>query len=256
MIKGIKPQNIISLLKEYDRINKTIKDKWIIIGTWLSIISLVIIISFVLFEISKLGSFGKILLPLLLVILIWEINLLSKNYFDKKLFIILSALLDKDENLDRKEFNLTKIDLKVKRISDNFKDIPLPEYATDGSSGLDIRAAIDNELIIQSGSFALIPTNLKVEIPEGYEIQVRPRSGLAAKHGIGLLNSPGTIDSDYRGEIKIILFNFGNEDFVVRRGDRIAQLVLSKIYKAELIESEEINESKRNEGGFGHTGLN
>ncbi|MCF6269637.1 MAG: dUTP diphosphatase [Melioribacteraceae bacterium] len=148
------------------------------------------------------------------------------------------------------------IKMKIKRISKKFNDIPLPHYATEGSAGMDIRAAVDDEIIIKSGEVKLVPTNLIVEIPVGYEIQVRPRSGLALKHGIGLLNSPGTIDSDYRGEVGIIMSNFSKEDFLVKRGDRIAQLVLSKFYKAELEESSELAESIRGEGGFGHTGKN
>lgn len=149
---------------------------------------------------------------------------------------------------------MNRIKLNIKRISEKFDDIPLPHYATEGSSGMDIRAAIDKDIIIEAGKVDLIPTNLMVEIPEGFEIQVRPRSGLAAKHGIGLLNSPGTIDSDYRGEVKIILFNFSKEDFVIKRSDRIAQLVLAKTYKAELNEKEDLSSSSRGEGGFGHTG--
>jgi dUTP pyrophosphatase len=149
---------------------------------------------------------------------------------------------------------IEKIDVKIQRIDESFLDIPLPEYATQGSSGLDIRAAVENEFIISAGKVGLVPTNIRVEIPEGFEIQVRPRSGLAAKYGIGILNSPGTIDSDYRGEIKVILFNFGNEDFIIKRGDRIAQIVVQKIYRANFVEAEGLNESKRNEGGFGHTG--
>ncbi len=149
---------------------------------------------------------------------------------------------------------MNRIKLNIKRISEKFDDIPLPHYATEGSSGMDIRAAIDEEIILEAGKVDLIPTNLMVEIPEGFEIQVRPRSGLAAKHGIGLLNSPGTIDSDYRGEVKIILFNFSKEDFIIRRGDRIAQLVLAKTYKAELNERENLTDSLRGDGGFGHTG--
>ncbi|VAX17702.1 Deoxyuridine 5'-triphosphate nucleotidohydrolase [hydrothermal vent metagenome] len=149
---------------------------------------------------------------------------------------------------------MNKIKLNIKRISEKFNDIPLPHYATEGSSGMDIRAAIDEEITLEAGKVDLIPTNLMLEIPEGFEIQVRPRSGLAAKHGIGLLNSPGTIDSDYRGEVKIILFNFSKEDFVIKRGDRIAQLVLAKTYKAELNEKENLSDSSRGEGGFGHTG--
>jgi len=151
---------------------------------------------------------------------------------------------------------MEKIKVKIQRIDSKFNDIPLPGYATEGSSGLDIRAAVENELIIEKGKVALVPTNLRVEIPIGYEIQVRPRSGLAANHGVGILNSPGTIDSDYRGEIKIILFNFGEKDFIIKRGDRIAQIVLAKIYKAEFDETDDLNNSRRAEGGFGHTGLN
>ncbi len=149
---------------------------------------------------------------------------------------------------------MEKIKLKIQRIDKSFADIPLPEYQTEDSSGFDVRAAVEEELIIPRGGIALVPTNLRVEIPKGYEIQVRPRSGLAAKHGIGVLNSPGTIDADYRGEIKVILFNFGSEDFVIKRGDRIAQLVIGKVYQVELIEAEELNETERGEGGFGHTG--
>jgi dUTP pyrophosphatase len=149
---------------------------------------------------------------------------------------------------------MEKIIVKINRITDAFCDIPLPEYKTEGSSGMDIRAAVESEMIINKKSIALIPTNLQVEIPFGYEIQVRPRSGLAANHSIGVLNSPGTIDSDYRGEVKIILFNFGDEDFVIHRGDRIAQIVLSKVYIAELKEDGALNGSARGEGGFGHTG--
>ena len=127
-----------------------------------------------------------------------------------------------------------KIPIKIKRIESRFNDIPLPSYSTEGSSGMDIRAAVKEELLIEPGQITLVPTNLSVEIPVGYEIQVRPRSGLAAKYGIGVLNSPGTIDSDYRGEVKIILINFGKEKFK--------------------IESDDLNSSSRGSGGFGHTG--
>jgi len=147
-----------------------------------------------------------------------------------------------------------KITIKVKRLNPGFEDIDLPGYATHGSSGMDIRAAINNNIILKAGEVGLIPTNLIIEIPEGFEIQVRPRSGLAIKHGIGILNSPGTIDSDYRGEVKIIMMNFSREDFVIKRGDRIAQLVLSKIYRADLEENSDLLKTKRGEGGFGHTG--
>lgn len=147
-----------------------------------------------------------------------------------------------------------KITVKIKRLSEEFSDIPLPEYATAGAAGLDVRAAVKDEFILEKGKIALIPTGFSVEIPQGYEIQVRPRSGLAAKYGIFIPNSPGTIDSDYRGEVKIILGNFGEEDFHIHRGDRIAQLVLSKVYLAELQQTETLNESHRGHGGFGHTG--
>jgi len=149
---------------------------------------------------------------------------------------------------------MKKVNLLIKRLSNLFEDIPLPNYSTEGSSGLDIRAAIENDIILEVGKIALIPTNLSVEIPKGFEIQVRPRSGLAAKYGIGVLNSPGTIDSDYRGEIKIILFNFSSKDFIIHRGDRIAQLVLAEVILADLKEVDYLNSSIRGEGGFGHTG--
>ncbi len=146
------------------------------------------------------------------------------------------------------------IQIKIQHVTNLFSDILLPEYATDGSSGLDLRAAVESEIKIEKGKVGLVPTNLRVEIPAGYEIQIRPRSGLAVKNGIGVLNSPGTIDSDYRGEIKVILFNFGEDDFIIKRGDRIAQMILSKVYRANLIVTDELNESTRGEGGFGHTG--
>ena len=117
-----------------------------------------------------------------------------------------------------------EIKIKVKRLSEDYLDVPLPHYATPGSAGMDIRAAIKDDVILEPGKVELIPTDISVEIPLGYEIQVRPRSGLAANHSIGILNSPGTIDSDYRGEVKIILMNFGKEDFKISKGDRIAQL--------------------------------
>jgi dUTP diphosphatase len=148
------------------------------------------------------------------------------------------------------------IEIKIKRLSEDFKDVPLPSYATEGSSGMDVRAAVNDDIYIPAGKVALVPTNFSIEIPEGYEIQVRPRSGLAVKHNIGVLNSPGTIDSDYRGEVKIILINFADEDFKISRGERIAQLVVSKVYKASLKESNDLENSKRGEGGFGHTGKN
>jgi dUTP pyrophosphatase len=149
---------------------------------------------------------------------------------------------------------MNKIQIKIKRLNEHYSDIELPHYATEGSAGMDIRAALEEEMVIQPRAVALVSTNLSVEIPQGYEIQVRPRSGLAVKHEIGILTSPGTIDSDYRGEIKIIMMNFGKEPFKILRGDRIAQLILSKVYHADFILSDDLEDSKRGAGGFGHTG--
>jgi dUTP pyrophosphatase len=149
---------------------------------------------------------------------------------------------------------MESIQIKIQHVTNLFPDILLPEYATEGSSGLDLRAAVETEIKIEKGKVGLVPTNLRVEIPSGYEIQIRPRSGLAVKNGIGVLNSPGTIDSDYRGEVKVVLFNFGEDDFIIKRGDRIAQMILSKVYRANLILTDDLNDSSRGEGGFGHTG--
>jgi dUTP pyrophosphatase len=148
----------------------------------------------------------------------------------------------------------SEIEIKFKRLNKNLEHIPLPSYATNGSAGMDIYAALEKPITIFRSAIEMVPTNISVEIPDGYEIQVRPRSGLAAKHGIGILNSPGTIDSDYRGEIKIIIVNFGKEDFIIQPAERIAQLVVSKVYTAKIIETNELNNTPRGEGGFGHTG--
>jgi dUTP pyrophosphatase len=131
---------------------------------------------------------------------------------------------------------------------------PLPEYATSGSSGMDVRANITEPLTLQSLQRSLVPTGLFIELPEGYEAQMRPRSGLALKQGITCLNSPGTIDADYRGELKVILINLSNEEQTINHGDRIAQLVFAKVEKAELILVQQLNSTDRGEGGFGHTG--
>ena len=129
-----------------------------------------------------------------------------------------------------------------------------PKYKTEGSSGVDLSAFLDKEVVIKPNSSELIPTGLQVAIPEEFEIQIRPRSGLAAKESIGVLNSPGTIDSDYRGELKIILFNHGNKDFIINNGDRIAQMVLVPILKMEFEEVDSLPETIRGQGGFGSTG--
>lgn len=130
----------------------------------------------------------------------------------------------------------------------------LPEYATTGSSGMDIRANVENDVILQPLERALIPTGLFLEIPQGYEAQIRPRSGLAIKQGITCLNTPGTIDADYRGEIKVILINLSNQPVTILHGDRIAQMVFMKIEQVQLIPVTIINETLRGDGGFGHTG--
>jgi len=133
-------------------------------------------------------------------------------------------------------------------------DIPLPQYMTPQSAGMDICAAIENDLCMACGSIHLIPTGLAIAIPEGYEVQIRPRSGLAAKHGIGIINSPGTIDADYRGEVKIALINLGKVPYTLHRGDRIAQMVVQKVYHARICLVDVLNETQRDTGGFGHTG--
>lgn len=143
--------------------------------------------------------------------------------------------------------------LRLRPASD--ADVPLPRYMTPRSAGMDIYAAIEKDLVLEAGKIALIPTGFAMAIPEGFEAQIRPRSGLAVKFGIGIVNSPGTIDSDYRGEIKIGVINHGEKPFTVRRGDRIAQMVLHRACQAKLEVVEELDETDRNTGGFGHTGM-
>lgn len=130
----------------------------------------------------------------------------------------------------------------------------MPEYATEGSAGMDLRADLPHPVTLQSLDRLLIPTGLFIQLPDGYEAQVRPRSGMAIKHGITCLNSPGTVDSDYRGEIKVILANLGKEPQIINNGDRIAQMVIAKVEKAVLTKVEELNSTKRGDGGFGHSG--
>ena len=134
-------------------------------------------------------------------------------------------------------------------------DIPLPRYMTPHASGMDICAAIDNQIIMEPGAIVLIPTGFAMAIPQGFEAQIRPRSGLAAKHGIGLINSPGTIDADYRGEVMIPLINLGKIPFTIHRKDRIAQMVITRVYQARLELVEKLDDTERSNGGFGHTGL-
>jgi dUTP pyrophosphatase len=145
---------------------------------------------------------------------------------------------------------MSKIEVHIINKSNN----PLPEYATAGSAGMDIRAFLNETVVLKPMERALIPTGLFIELPQGYEAQVRPRSGLAIKQGITCLNTPGTIDSDYRGEIKIILINLSQEEQKIHSGDRIAQMLVSKVEKVNWITADEISVTARNEGGFGHTG--
>jgi len=133
--------------------------------------------------------------------------------------------------------------------------IPLPQYATEGSSGMDLYADLDEHVTILPGEVATIPTGIRISLPRGFEAQVRPRSGLALEHRITVLNTPGTIDSDYRGEIHVILINFGHLPFVVHSGDRIAQLVIAPVAHVEWTETEALDITDRGEGGFGHTGI-
>jgi len=144
--------------------------------------------------------------------------------------------------------------LKIKRL-DHAKELPLPSYATLDAAGLDLCSASKEVLEIQTGQRVLVPTGLVMEIPRGYEGQVRPRSGLALKHGISLVNTPGTIDSDYRGEVKIIMINLGDQPFSIHYGDRIAQLVIGPVIQAQIQEVDDLTDSARGQGGFGSTGV-
>ncbi len=132
---------------------------------------------------------------------------------------------------------------------------PLPAYETSGSAGMDLRASLDQPMVLEPLQRAMVPTGIHIALPEGYECQIRPRSGLAAKHGITVLNSPGTIDADYRGEIKVILVNLSNEPFTINPGERVCQMVISRYSRAEWVEVETLDETERGSGGFGHTGV-
>lgn len=150
---------------------------------------------------------------------------------------------------------MTNPKIKIRRLRPEADaDIPLPRYMTPRCSGMDLCAAVESEQVVQVGAVTVIPTGIAMALPEGFEGQVRPRSGLACRHGISIINSPGTIDADYRGEIKVGLINLGNEPYTVRRGDRIAQLVIQKVYQARLEYVETLDQTVRNHGGFGHTG--
>ena len=149
---------------------------------------------------------------------------------------------------------MERVNIHIKRLR---KDpvAALPQYMTEGSSGMDLFACLQTELTLQPGERRLIPTGVSVAIPEGFEGQVRPRSGLAIRNGIGLINAPGTIDADYRGEVAVLLINFGNEPFTVCNGDRIAQMIISRVFRATWQEVEDLPPTQRQGGGFGHTGI-
>jgi dUTP pyrophosphatase len=144
--------------------------------------------------------------------------------------------------------------LKIKKVK-GFEDLPTPKFMTSGAAGMDLFAAIDEDITIKPLERHKVPVGICIELPKGYEAQIRPRSGLAANYGITLLNSPGTVDWDYRGEINIILINLGTENFIIKKGDRIAQMVINKIETPIVELVEEISESQRGTGGFGSTGL-
>ncbi|MCL2576399.1 MAG: dUTP diphosphatase [Defluviitaleaceae bacterium] len=140
---------------------------------------------------------------------------------------------------------------------DNARDLPLPSYQTAGAAGMDLFAAVENDtpFVLHPMERKVVPCGFKMALPQGYEAQIRPRSGLALKHGISMPNSPGTIDADYRGEVGVLLINLGGEDFVIKRGDRIAQMIINRVEIAELVQVEILPNSKRGDGGFGSTGL-
>jgi dUTP pyrophosphatase len=146
------------------------------------------------------------------------------------------------------------IEVRIRRLA-HAEGLPLPGYATAGAAGADLCAAVDREMIIEPGDRAAVPTGLVLEIPQGYEGQVRPRSGLAIKHGLTVVNAPGTIDSDYRGELKVLLVNLGSDSVSIGRGDRIAQLLIAPVTRASFLESEALSLSERGDGGFGSTGV-
>ena len=146
------------------------------------------------------------------------------------------------------------IKVNIKR-KESARDLPVPSYATSGSSGVDLYADVESETVISPGEIKLISCGIYIELPEGYEAQIRPRSGLSLKHGITLVNTPGTVDSDYRGLVNLIVINLGREDFTVKRGQRLAQMVIREVTRAEFVELEELGETERAHGGFGHTGI-
>ena len=150
--------------------------------------------------------------------------------------------------------DMTKIEIKIKK-KQGCQDLPTPRYMSEGSSGMDIYADVEGEVVLNPGEIKLVSAGFYMSIPKGFEVQVRPRSGLAIKHGISIVNTPGTIDSDYRGLVGIILINHGKEPFIIKRADRIAQLVVNRVIQADMSVVEELDETARAHGGFGHTGI-
>jgi dUTP pyrophosphatase len=149
---------------------------------------------------------------------------------------------------------LKTINLLIKK-KEGCDDLPIPHYATQGSSGMDLYADVRGEVTLMPGEISLISSGIYISMPQGYEAEIRPRSGLALKHGISLVNAPGTIDSDYRGLLSLIMVNHGKAPFVIRRGDRIAQMVIKEVVRAEIVVTEELDSTMRSAGGFGHTGV-
>ncbi len=152
---------------------------------------------------------------------------------------------------DRSEMNRIRVEITR---APHAVDLPLPEATTSGAAGLDLRAAVEKTIVLAAGERQLVPTGLRIALPEGFEAQVRPRSGLALRHGILIPKAPGTIDADYRGEIQVILMTAGGADFEIARGDRIAQLIVAPVVRPEWVEVESLDETARGDGGFGHTG--
>ena len=146
------------------------------------------------------------------------------------------------------------MEIRIKKM-ENARDLPTPCYMTTGAAGMDLYANVEDETILKPGEIKLVPSGIAVALDEGYEAQIRPRSGLALKYGISMVNTPGTVDSDYRGEINIIMINFGRNPFIIKRGDRIAQMVINKIEIPSIIEVDELDDTQRGKGGFGSTGL-
>ena len=162
--------------------------------------------------------------------------------------------MTKPVNGSTKTHNKT-LSIPIRRVRGEVdKDLPLPLYMSERAAGMDLVAALDEDITIQPQEAALVPTGLAVAIPEGFEGQVRARSGLAISHGIAVINAPGTIDSDYRGEIKVALINLGKKPYTIGRGERVAQMIISRVYRAQWDLKETLDETERNEGGFGHTG--